>query len=167
MKKVAVIGSGGAGKSTFSRQLSERTGISVYHLDALFWKPNWVMTPKEEQREMQRQLIREESWIIDGNYGGTMEVRLQAADTVIFLDMPRTLCLYRAFKRMLKYWNRTRPDMGADCKERFDAEFYKWIWQFPKNQRPLLYKQLKQLPEEKTVIILSSRKQVKDFIENQ
>ncbi len=85
MKKIVLIGSGGAGKSTLARQLGEVLKINVYHLDALFWKPNWVGVPKDDQRNIQNKLVEKEEWIIDGNYGGTMEIRLNAADTIIFL----------------------------------------------------------------------------------
>lgn len=165
MKKVAIIGSGGAGKSTLARQLSEKIGIPVYHLDAILWKPNWVMTSKTEQRMIQNELITRESWIIDGNYGSTLDIRLNAADTIIYLDLPRTVCLYRAIKRRFQYRNRTRPDMAADCKEKLDMEFLKWIWNYPKVKRPAILAMLKELSSKKKVIILSSRKEIKRFIE--
>jgi len=111
MKKIVLIGSGGSGKSTLARKLGEKLKINVYHLDALFWKPNWISVPKDEQIKVQNDLVKTEGWIIDGNYGGTMDIRLNAADTIIFLDTPRTICVYRAFKRLLKYRNKTRPDI--------------------------------------------------------
>ncbi|NEY74216.1 DNA topology modulation protein, partial [Bacillus mesophilus] len=120
MKKVVLIGSGGSGKSTLARQLGEKLKINVYHLDALFWKPNWVGVLKDEQRKVQNDLVNKEEWIIDGNYGGTMDIRLNAADTIILLDINRTICVYRAFKRMMQYRNKTRPDMGEGCEERID-----------------------------------------------
>lgn len=128
MKKIILIGSGGSGKSTLARQLGEKLKIKVYHLDALFWKPNWIGAPKDEQRKVQNDLVKEEEWIIDGNYGGTMDIRLNAADTIIFLDFPRIICVFRAFKRMVQYRNKIRPDMGEGCEERFSVEFFKWIW---------------------------------------
>lgn len=164
MKKVVIIGSGGAGKSTLARQLSEKLSIDVYHLDKLFWQPNWVLSSRERQREIQSNLVKMESWIIDGNYGSTFDIRLPAADTIIFLDIPRVICVYRAFKRVLQYRNRTRPDMGEGCKERFDLEFFKWIWDFPKKRRPELIKILDDLSAEKRIIVLSSLKEVKAFI---
>ncbi len=125
MKKIAIIGSGRAGKSTFARQLSTKLNIEVYHLDAILWKPDWEGTPKEEQKRIQHELIANESWIIDGNYGSTLDIRLNAADTIIFLDIHRLICLYRAIKRMIVYRNRTRPDMAESCDERFNREFLK------------------------------------------
>jgi adenylate kinase family enzyme len=165
MKKVVLIGSGGSGKSTLARQLGEKLQINVYHLDALFWKPNWVGVPKDEQKKVQKDLVRNEEWIIDGNYGGTMEIRLHAADTIIFLDIPRTICVYRAFKRMLQYRNKTRPDMGEGCEERFDLDFFKWIWDYPKMIRPEILKRFEQLSKDKQVIIFKSPKEVKQFLE--
>ncbi|MFD1851280.1 DNA topology modulation protein [Oceanobacillus bengalensis] len=165
MKKVVLIGSGGAGKSTLARRLGEKLKVNVYHLDTLFWKPNWVGVPKEEQRKIQNDLVKKEQWIIDGNYGSTMDIRLNAADTIIFLDIQRRICLYRAFKRMLKYRNKTRPDMGAGCEERIDLGFLKWIWNYPKTKRPEILKRLEQLPKGKQVIILKSPKDVEQFIE--
>jgi len=95
MKKIAIIGSPGAGKSTFARRIGEITGIEVFYLDQLFWKPGWVKTPRPEWIELQQRIVKGESWIIDGNYGATMDIRIQAADTVIFLDFPRRVCLWR------------------------------------------------------------------------
>lgn len=166
MKKIAVIGSGGAGKSTFSRQLGSMLDLPVYHLDALLWKPGWVATTKAEQRRIQQQLVANEKWIIDGNYGGTLDIRLNAADTIIYLDIPRIICLYRVFKRMIQYRNRTRPDMAAGCHERFDLGFLKWVWDYPKTKRPSILEKLEERSKEKTVIILSSRKEVEQFIRN-
>lgn len=165
MKKVVLIGSGGSGKSTLARQLSDKLKINVYHLDVLFWKPNWVAIPKEEQRKVQNDLVKKEEWIIDGNYGGTMEIRLNAADTIIFLDFHRTICVYRAFKRMLRYRNKTRPDMGEGCKERFDLDFLMWIWKYPKTKRPGILKRLIRLSKDKEVIILRTPKEVQRFLE--
>ena len=96
MKKIILIGSGGSGKSTLARQLGNKLNIKVHNLDALFWKPNWEGVPREEQITVQNNLIKDEKWIIDGNYGGTMGIRLNAADTIIFLDIHRTICVYRA-----------------------------------------------------------------------
>lgn len=164
MKKIILIGSGGSGKSTLAKQLGNKLKIQVYHLDALFWKPNWVGVPREEQRTVQHDLIKEEKWIIDGNYGGTMDIRINAADTIIFLDIHRTICVYRAFKRIVQYRNKTRPDMGAGCEERFDLQFFKWIWEYPKTKRPAIVKRIDQLNKDKRVIILKTPNEVQRFL---
>ena len=164
MQKILLIGSGGSGKSTLARVLGSLLGIDVHHLDALLWKPNWSPATRQEQIKTQSALIGCDSWIIDGNYGGTLDLRLHAADTIVFLDLPRIICTYRVLKRMLSYRGKTRPDMGPGCEERFDPKFLKWVWDYPKSQRPNVINRLQALPDNKQVIILHSRTEVRDFI---
>ncbi|RLQ92821.1 DNA topology modulation protein [Planomicrobium sp. Y74] len=166
MRRIALIGSGGSGKSTLARELGSKLNIEVYHLDALFWKPNWQPTSKEEQRKVQHQLVKKEEWIIDGNYNGTTDIRLSAAGTVIFLDFHRALCTYRALKRMVQYRNRKRPDMAEGVEERFDLNFIKWIWNYPKSIKPIVLQRLEDLPKDKTIVILKSPKEAQRFLEN-
>ena len=166
MKRIALIGSGGSGKSTLARKLGTKLNIEVYHLDALLWKPNWQPTTKEEHRKVQVELVKKEEWIIDGNYNGTMDIRLNAADTVIFLDFNRVLCTYRTLKRTIQYRDRRRPDVAEGVKERFDLTFIKWIWNYPKMIRPLVLKRLEKLPKDKTIIILKSPKEAQHFLES-
>jgi adenylate kinase family enzyme len=132
MRKVLVIGSGGAGKSTFARRLGARLKIKVIHLDSLYWRPGWAETPKAEWLKCVEELLKEESWIMDGNYSGTLELRLESCDTVIFLDLPRSVCLWRVVKRLLQYRNRSRPDMADECPEKLNLEFLRWVWGYPR-----------------------------------
>lgn len=164
MEKIAIIGSSGAGKSTLARKVGELTGIPVHHLDVLHWKPNWELVPKEDQILIQKDLVKKPQWIIDGNYGGTLDIRLAAADTIIFLDFDRTLCLYRVMKRAFQYRNKRRPDMREGNKERIDVAFYRWIWRFPKDQRPKIVDLLDRLSSEKEVVWLHTPKEVEGFI---
>jgi adenylate kinase family enzyme len=97
--RVLVIGMAGAGKSTFSRALSARTGLPVIHLDFHYWKPGWVKPSEEEWREKQRGLLAGPAWIADGNDLETLDVRLERAETVILLDTPWWICAGRAFLR--------------------------------------------------------------------
>ncbi|TWT09109.1 DNA topology modulation protein [Planomicrobium sp. CPCC 101079] len=165
MKKIAVIGSGGSGKSTFARSLDGKLGIGVHHLDALLWKPGWEPTAKAEQRHIQQQLIEKDSWIIDGNYNGTLEMRLTAADTIIFLDMPRILCLYRVIKRRWQFRRKPRTDMAVGCKEKINLDFLRWVWQYPHTKRPGVLDMLYNLSAEKTIIILDSPRKVQAFLD--
>ena len=124
MRRVAIIGSGGAGKSRLARQLGEATRLPVIHLDSLFWRPGWTETPKDVWRRTVEDLVKGDEWILDGNFGGTMEIRLAAADTIIFLDFPRVLCTYRAIKRAITYWNRTRPIWDRVAKRSWASSFF-------------------------------------------
>lgn len=165
MDRIMLIGPGGAGKSTLARELGERLDIEVHHLDALLWKPGWTLTTREEQKEIQRGLFDGERWIVDGNYGATMDLRLQAADTVIFMDMPRRVCMYGIFSRRIRYHGKTRPDMQKDCPERLNYEFIKWVWNYRKSKRSGVLSKLESLGSDKQVIILKSRKDVRRFLE--
>src|SRR5262245_11527403 len=106
MQRVLVIGSGGAGKSTFATRLGAATGLPVVHLDARYWRPGWVPTPKQEWTRAIDEISARDAWIMDGNYGGTLDRRLAACDTVLFLDLPRVVCLRRVLWRSLRYWGR-------------------------------------------------------------
>lgn len=166
MKKIALIGSGGSGKSTLAGKLGEKLDIKVYHLDALLWQPNWQPTSKEEQRRVQKDLVEKNEWIIDGNYNGTMDIRLNAADLILFLDFSRVLCTYRVLKRTVQYRHLSRPDMAEGVKERFSLEFIKWVWNYPKTNRLIVIEKLGKLPEEKKVIVLKSPRQAQNFLKN-
>ena len=164
MSKIAVIGCGGAGKSTFSRKLQEILDISVYHLDALNWKPGWVPTPKDEWDGIIKNLTDKQEWIIDGNYGRTLGIRLESADTIIFFNMPTYLCIYRILKRRLMYHDKSRPDMNEGCPERLDWDFIKWVWSYNKDKKPEILKKLKMYSHLKNVIIFNNSSEVDKFI---
>lgn len=142
-EKIAIIGCGGSGKSTLARELGAITGLPVIHLDQEFWQPGWVKTPKEEWQEKMARIVSGSAWIIDGNYEGTeFETRLETADTVLFLDFSRVVCLYSVIWRWLTHLGRTRPDMAPGCLEKIDLEFLRWIWRFPYNNRPKIVDKL-------------------------
>src|SRR5688572_10638339 len=105
MRRILVIGSGGAGKSTVAARLGQSLGLEVFHLDKFFWRPGWVESPREEWSETVTELISRDSWIIDGNYSGTLEMRIRRCDTIVFLDLPRLLCLWRIVQRNFRYRN--------------------------------------------------------------
>ena len=164
-KRIIIIGSSGGGKSTLARQLGDITGLPVIHLDKEHWNPGWVETPKDIWQEKVKELLKGEQWIIDGNYGGTMKIRAEAADTIIYLDFNRFICLYRVIKRRLQNHGRTRPDMCEGCKEKIDFEFLKWVWTYPK-KKPKVEKLLAIL-EGKNIIVLRSKKEVDGFLKQQ
>jgi adenylate kinase family enzyme len=126
-----IVGSGGAGKSALARQLGAVTGLPVIHLDHHYWGPGWEPTPGPEWVERQRELLAGPAWIADGNYGGTLELRARLADTIVFLDLPRRVCLSRAVRRL-----RSPILQAPGCPQKLDREFVRWIWSFPKQTRP-------------------------------
>lgn len=127
MRRVAIIDCWGSGKSTLAPQLVARLGLPVHHLDRLSWRAGWREMPNEEWAALQRELCAQPEWIMDGNYGGTMGVRLAAADMIIFLDYPTATCLSGAICRWLRCRGRTRPEMTEDCPERLDWGYLRWI----------------------------------------
>ena len=131
--------------------------------DSIFWLPGWVEMEKDDFDERVRQELRKDQWIIDGNYNRTMPERLQYCDTVIYLDFSRWACLYGIFKRLLTNIGKTRPDMGAGCKEKVDWEFVKWVWNFNKNKRERYYRMLNEAEGIET-IVLKNRRMVNRFL---
>ncbi|MBM2825986.1 MAG: family ATPase [Dehalococcoidia bacterium] len=164
MKRVLVIGSGGAGKSTLARQLGALLGIEVIHLDSLFWKPGWVETPKTEWLSTVEELAKREAWIMDGNYSATLAPRLAAADAVVLMNFPRRICLWRVVKRRFQYIGRSRPDMAPGCPERLDWSFLKWIWTYPTRSRPRVREMIDQYSDVRTVIELRTPLEVSQFL---
>jgi adenylate kinase family enzyme len=164
MDRIMVIGSGGSGKSTLARQIGDALGMEVIHLDALFWRPGWVDTPRDEWEAIQRELVGRDRWVMDGTYVGTLEVRLRAADTVIFLDLPRTICTRRIITRRLRYAGRSRPDIAPGCEERLSWEFLRWVWTFPSDRRPVILRTLAGYATGRRIVRLRSTGQVDGFV---
>ena len=164
MKRIAIVGSGGAGKSTLARQLGRILNIQVLHLDTYFWKPGWVEPTHADWRQQMEELVAHESWIMDGTYGGTLDVRFAAADTIIFLDFPRLLCLWRAVKRRVQYHGRDRPDQAPGCPERLSGTFLKWVWAYPALRRPSVMERLDKFGAGKRIYIFRSPRDVNRFL---
>lgn len=164
MKRIAIIGCSGSGKSTLAQHIGAILDIPVTHLDTIFWQPEWVKTPRDEWRRIQEELIKPESWIIDGHYESTLDIRMAAADTIIFLDYPRLLCLYRALKRRIQYAGKTRPDLASGCPEKIDWELIQWIWAYPSTARPQALQKLEHYATGRTIIILQNPAEARQFL---
>ena len=158
MKRIIVIGCPGSGKSTFSRELQKRTGISLYHLDLMFWNEDKTTVEKSVFLERLNEALSKETWIIDGNYGSTMELRMNACDTIFFLDYPPEICLEGVRERRGK----PRSDMPWIETEE-DEKFIEFIKSFNVNGRKEILR-LIEMNNDKKIIIFNSRDQADRFI---
>jgi adenylate kinase family enzyme len=163
MERILVIGSGGSGKTTVARTIAERLGLPLIHLDAIYWRPGWTPTPSEEWGRLVTELVARPRWVMDGNYGGTLDVRLAACDTVVFLDLPTRVCLWRVLKRSVQYRGRTRPDVAPGCPEKLGWEFFAWVLTYRSRRRPRILERLRRLVGQRAVV-LSSQGDVDRFI---
>lgn len=143
MKRVLVLGCSGSGKSTLTRQLAHLLGIPDICLDKHYWQPGWQGLDAQSWRSIVRELVAQPAWVMDGIYNSTLPLRLAKADTVIFLDFPRYRCLSRVILRTIRNYGRVRESMPAGCPERIDAEFFQYIWNFEKADRPILMETLR------------------------
>lgn len=159
MQKVIVIGSPGAGKSTFSRKLRDATGLPLYYLDMIWHRPDKTNISREELTARQEEIIKTPKWIIDGNYLSTMELRLKNCDTVFFLDYPLEVCLAGAKARI----GTKREDIPW-IETEFDQEFKQWILDFPKDQLPIIYQLLEKYKKNRTVHIFKSREEAEHYL---
>lgn len=127
MQRVLVIGPCGSGKSTLARELAPRMGLPLVHMDQLGWQAGWIETEKAELHARLADAVAQDEWLIEGNYGSTLAPRLERADTVIYLDFPIRLCLWRLVKRIISHRGQSRPDMPEGCPERFDPAFFWYV----------------------------------------
>lgn len=156
--KAIVIGSPGAGKSTFSRKLRDMTGLPLYHLDMIWHRPNQTTVSKQEFDERLREILEKDCWIIDGNYSRTLELRLQYCDTVFLLDFPLETCLAGAESRIGK----AREDLPW-LETEFDPEFRQFILDFPKESLPRIYRLLEKYQMDKKTVIFKSREELENY----
>ena len=160
-----IVGCAGSGKSTLAVRFGAVTGLPVVHIDQLYWAADWQMRDAEDYRARVKSTVAQEEWIIDGSYSSTFPERLIRADTLIFLDLPTWLCLWRVVLRSLKHYGRTRPDMPEGCHERFDWDFLKWIAGYRKRTRPRVLNLIHNAPERVRCHHLRSTREVRRFLE--
>lgn len=159
MKRVAIVGSGGAGKSWLARELGRRLELEPIHLDALYYDADWRPPPADEWARTQHDLVAADTWIVDGKYRATMHIRLAAADTIVFLDTPTPWRLVRVLRRRLARRGAARPDAAG--AERLDWRFLRYIATYNRLQRPRL---LHELACRREVHVLRSAADVRAFL---
>lgn len=163
MNRVLIIGGNGSGKTTFAKALAEKTGLPLVHLDSLYWKDNWESVGREVfDARLEQELIKPE-WILDGNMNRTLSHRLKYCDTVFYLDFSSLSCLIGVISRTIKFYGKTRPDMGPNCPERISPGFYKEAFLYNSKFRKKYYGFMEENPQVQW-IVLKNRRQVKKYL---
>ena len=166
VKRVVVIGCPGAGKSTFAARLANRTGLPLISLDAAFWQPGWVPCQRDRWRETVVELSARESWIMDGNYSSTLDLRLPRADSLIWFRLPRWRCLTRVILRSTSTYGKVRPEMAAGCPERFDLDFFRFVWSFDRNEVPGNYAAIRSFGSHLRPVIIRRDAEAEAFLDS-
>ncbi len=162
MNRIAIIGSSGSGKSTFANKLGKKLNRPVIHLDKEYYMSDWKekFPVKSDWLEFQRKLVAGDEWIIDGNYRSSIAIRLGRADTVIFFDFSKWLCLWRAFKRV---FNREQPfDKPDGMRERISWELIKRVVVYPTEE---IYRILEGYKRSAKIIVVKNDKEVRKLLD--
>lgn len=164
-----MIGPGGAGKSHIAQELGKRTGLPVTHMDVLAYQPGWESAPRDERVGKLANIVARAQWIIEGNFLKDVDQdgRFRRADTVIFLDLPRRVCLWRVWRRLVRDRSRRRVDLPDGCPESWDPQGYRWIWRYRHSERPRVLSMLRQLDASVAVHRLGSTRDVRKFLATQ
>lgn len=160
MQKAIIIGCPGSGKTTFAQKLHSNTKLPLYHLDAIWHKPDRTHISREEYDERLTEIFKSDCWIIDGNYRRTIESRIQNCDTIFLFDLPTAICLQGAIERIGK----ERYDMPW-IETELDPNFKRQIEEFPQTTLPYIYELLSKYKDSKAIIIFKSREQADKYIE--
>jgi adenylate kinase family enzyme len=166
MQRVLVMGSSGSGKSTFARRLADLTGLPFVSLDALYWRPGWQPSEPDPFGERVTEAASAARWVMDGNYmsHGAGDLRRNRADTVIWFDLPRYVCMTGILTRIVRSYGQVRPEMAAGCPEQIDLEFIRYVWTYRRQQRPNLLLYFEALRPDQSLICFASRKQAEQYL---
>jgi adenylate kinase family enzyme len=162
VERIAIVGCGGSGKSRLARVLGARLGITPVHLDALYYDKDWKPLDQETFASLQRDLVAAPRWIIDGNYASTLPIRLEAADTVIFLDLPGWACLRGIAVRRLRHGGGQHQAIGV--YDRITWGFVRYILGYRKSMAPRVRALITSHARDAQVTVLRSRAAVRRYL---
>jgi adenylate kinase family enzyme len=159
MRRVAIIGCGGAGKTTLALELGRLLDLPVVHIDALTWRGR-SSAPADGWPDLHARVIAQERWIIEGMKPGVLRERLARADKVVFLDLPRRTCLRGVVTRRIRFRRRPRPETGRP--DRVSRHYVRWVWRFGRAVRPGVVGALSRY--EGGIVVLRSRREIADYV---
>lgn len=167
--KITVIGNAGSGKTTLSFHLQKKLNLPLYHLDRFCWKPHWEKVPTEEFYAAHTELCARDEWIIEGSYIKILKERVSAADVIVFLDIPRSVCLWRVLKRSIVHWGDVIPGNPEGCKQRILSlkffDFLHWVWSFNGRYKQMITQVLDEASQQgKQVYILRTAHDCDTFL---
>ena len=166
-KKIAIIGCAGSGKTTLALRLHKQLNLPLYHLDQYYWLPGWERTDFDMFIQMHDELCDRNEWIIEGSYIRVLTPRLMQADVIIFLDMPRYVCMWRVLKRSFLNWGKVIPGNPEGCRQQIFTrkflDFLQWTWNFNQRFRPVICKLLEEFKDEKPVYVVRSAQDLNNF----
>lgn len=165
-KKIAIIGSPGSGKSTLATSLSKQLNLPVYHLDLYQWEAGWVKRDKQKFIADHQEICLRDRWIIDGcGVRLVFAERAHYADAIIFLDIPRYLCLWRVLKRWWYTRTHDRADVPEGCRNRLSWQLFMYVWNYTGKMRSYVAHAIATVAPQKPVVVLSSAREVTDFLQ--
>jgi adenylate kinase family enzyme len=164
MQRILVVGCAGSGKTTFACRLGAALGLPVIHLDYHYWRPGWEIPDLATWRGQVEALAATPQWVMDGNYSNTYDIRLPRADSLVWLDHPRSVCMRRILLRTARGFGTTRPELPAGCPERFNVAFLRYVWSFPREHRPRIDAGIARFGSHLRVTRLARDGEVRDFL---
>ena len=166
--RILVIGCSGGGKSTLSRKLSGKLDLPYISMDRdFFWLPGWIKRPKAEERVLIAACVAQDRWIMDGSGPSTFDLRFPRTDMVIWVRVPRRVCLWGLACRVASSFGRVRPEMAPGCPEQLpDREFLSYIWNFERRVSPVIVQMLDRYAPDMPVLTLRSRRDIRALAES-
>jgi len=162
VNRVAIVGCGGSGKSYVARELSRLLDLPITHMDAVYFDDQWNPLPMERFEAVQREFVAAPRWVIDGNYNSTVQVRLQAADSVVFMDLPTRVCLWGILSRQLRHGRGHNDQTGV--YNRITGDVLRYVLGYRRKMRPRVLAKIDQHASGARVIMLTSRRQTRHFL---
>jgi adenylate kinase family enzyme len=166
MHRIVVVGCQGSGKTSLARDLGRKLALPVVHLDVLYWRPGWKPSDTASFRIRVADAIAGDGWVVDGSFSGlAFDLTLARADTLIVIERPRWLCLWRVVWRSAFDRDRTRPDLPEGCPEQFDWDLLRQVWRYDADRRPRIEAERLRYGAEVRIVRLIGDREIADFVD--